>query len=154
MNYLDLHAGLRCQLIHNASDNPQWVNCTVKALSYLGVAVCVDIKDEGKKTLWFEQTEVEADIKFRMAIDFSLNWQHYSGKNYHMICVANESTNKEGFERVVVFRDPETGEVYARPFEVFLQKFKPISDPLSSLPESDPILESQNAPVLVAEGVQ
>ena len=154
MNYLELHAGMRCQFIHNASDNPQRVNCSIKAISDEGVAMGVDVIEEGHKTIWFDRYQAEVDLVFRPVIDFTINWQHHTGIRYDMICVANERTTKKGFERVVVYRNSETGEVFARPVEEFIQKFIPVSDPMPIAPESDEILDSQHAPVVVSEGVR
>lgn len=154
MNYLELSAGMRCQFIHNASDNPQWVNAYVKAISDEGVALGVDIIEEGYKTIWFDRYNAEVDLVFRPVIDFCLNWEHHTGKRYTMICVANEHTTKERFERVVVYKDEETGKIYARCVEEFIQKFKPVPVSVSAEPESDDILDSQHAPVVVTEGVQ
>lgn len=154
MNYLELNAGLRCQFIHNASDNPQWVNCSVKAISDEGVALGVDVIDQGHQTLWYDRYDAEVHLVFRPVVDFTIHWQHHTGKRYEMICVANEHTTKEGFERVVVYRDPESGEVFARPVEEYIQKFSPVFDSAPVAPESDEILDSQHAPVVVSEGVQ
>ena len=49
-----------------------------------------------------------------------------TGNLYQLMCVANNKSDKPNFPQIAVYRDVRTGEIYARPYAEFIEKFEKV----------------------------
>lgn len=49
-----------------------------------------------------------------------------TGNLYQLMCVANKKADKPNFPQIAVYRDVRTGEIYARLYAEFIEKFEKV----------------------------
>lgn len=148
--------GQICQMIYTTADAPQWVNCLPKAISSHGIAASIDVVNEGEKTLWFDSFQINRAIVFRPIVPECKQWSSKdSGDVYEMVCLSNLFTTEPCLPLSVIFKNKDD-EIYSMGAVDFLNSYVPkLSVP--SMVEQDEqcdILDSQDEPVVVAEGIQ
>lgn len=52
-----------------------------------------------------------------------------TGSKYRIVVVANKNSGREGFPKMVVYISMNDGEIYARPYSEFVEKFVNLSKP-------------------------
>lgn len=121
-------AGNECQMIYIIAEKPQWINCFVKAVSDYGVAVDIDVIDEGRKTLWFDDSQIGDVVAFRPIVPQVKYWvldcSVPTDKPMEMVCLANLNTHEPDMPLSVIYKNEE-GEIFSLPAAEFLQDFVP-----------------------------
>lgn len=142
-----------CQMIYTSADNPQWINCLPKAASANGIAVSVDVVDEGERTLWFEHFQINRDVVFRPIVPEHKQWMSRdTGDVCEIVCLSNVFTPNPGFPLTVIFKN-KSDEILSMDAVDFLDIYEPkLSD--QTVEEHCEILSSQDEPVVVSEALQ
>ncbi|HFP9309466.1 TPA: hypothetical protein ACHOZC_003465 [Raoultella ornithinolytica] len=151
-NYFEPKVGQVCQMIYTTADVPQWINCLPKAASSHGIAVSVDIINEGEKTLWFDNFQINRVIVFRPIVPECKQWAAKDSDDiYEMVCLSNVVTAKPGFPLTVIFKNKDD-EIFSMNAADFLDSYEPkFSDQTTSeQSEQCEIIDSQDEPVVVS----
>ncbi|HHT4259224.1 TPA: hypothetical protein ACTYZB_004892 [Klebsiella variicola] len=145
MSKYEPQVGKMCQMIYTSADVPRWINCMPKALSAFGIALSVNIAEEGQKTIWFENFQIDRDVVFRPIVPESKQWTSKGVDDvYELVCLSNVTTAKPSFPLTVIFKNAGN-EIFSMDAVDFLNAYSPVVEPVSC-----EIIESQDAPVLVS----
>lgn len=156
MSLFEPQVGQVCQMIYTTADVPQWINCLPKAASSHGIAVSIDVINEGEKTLWFDRFQINRNIVFRPIVPECKLWDAKDSDDvYEMVCLSNVFTAKPGFPLTVIFKNKDN-EIFSMDAVDSLDNYEPKPSELSMEEQSEQcdILNSQDEPVVVAGELQ
>ncbi|HGL3854442.1 TPA: hypothetical protein ACKE3U_003770 [Klebsiella aerogenes] len=155
MYHFEPQVGQLCQMIYTTADVPQWINCLPKASSSHGIAVGVDVINEGEKTLWFDSFQINRGVVFRPIVPDCKLWASKDSDDvYEKVCLSNVFTAKPGFPLTVIFKNMHD-EIFSMDAVDFLDSYQPKVSVQTELEQDEQceIIESQDNPVVVSGGL-